>query len=55
MPEPLEQGEIDAISADADRFISELDEESGFGSGLRAAIERRHQYRRDFLGILEVG
>jgi hypothetical protein len=28
MPEPLQQGEIDAISADADRFISELDEES---------------------------
>jgi hypothetical protein len=26
----------------------ELHEESGFGSGLRAAIERRHRYRRDF-------
>ena len=26
----------------------ELDEEAGFGSGLRAAIERRHRYRRDF-------
>jgi hypothetical protein len=25
-----------------------VDEESGFGSGLRAAIERRHRYRRDF-------
>jgi hypothetical protein len=25
-----------------------IDEESGFGSGLRAAIERRHRYRRDF-------
>ncbi len=28
MPEPLEQREIDALSADADRFIAELDEES---------------------------
>jgi hypothetical protein len=28
---------------------AELDEDAGFGSGLRAAIERRHQYRRDFL------
>lgn len=26
----------------------ELDEEAGFGSGLRAAIERRHRYRREF-------
>jgi hypothetical protein len=26
----------------------DLDEEAGFGSGLRAAIERRHRYRRDF-------
>jgi hypothetical protein len=28
MPEPLEQPEIDALSADADRFIAELEEES---------------------------
>ena len=28
MPEPLEQREIDALSAEADRFIAELDEES---------------------------
>jgi hypothetical protein len=28
MPGPLQQGEIDALSADADRFIAELDEES---------------------------
>jgi hypothetical protein len=28
MAEPLEQGEIDALSADAERFIAELDEES---------------------------
>lgn len=26
----------------------ELEEEEGFGSGLRAAIERRHRYRRAF-------
>jgi hypothetical protein len=26
----------------------ELDEEAGFGSGLRAAIERRHRDRREF-------
>jgi hypothetical protein len=26
----------------------ELAEERGFGSGLRAEIERRHRYRRDF-------
>jgi type IV pilus assembly protein PilB len=26
----------------------DLVEEAGFGSGLRAAIERRHRYRRDF-------
>jgi len=28
MPEPLQQGEIDAISAEADRFIAEMDEET---------------------------
>ena len=28
---------------------TELDKEAGFGTGLRAAIERRHRYRRDFL------
>ena len=26
----------------------DLDEEAGFGSGLRAEIERRHRWRRDF-------
>jgi hypothetical protein len=26
----------------------DLDEEAGFGSGLRAAIEQRHRLRRDF-------
>jgi hypothetical protein len=30
---------------------TELDEESGYGTGLRAAIERRHRYRRDFLAV----
>jgi hypothetical protein len=38
--------------AELDRAIAtqsglELDEEAGFGSGLRAAIERRHRDRRD--------
>jgi hypothetical protein len=28
MPGPLQQGEIDALSADADRFLAELDEET---------------------------
>lgn len=31
----------------AEQAGAELDEETGFGSGLRAAIERRHRYRRD--------
>jgi hypothetical protein len=26
----------------------DLDEEAGFGTGLRAAIERRHRFRRRF-------
>jgi len=30
---------------------TELQEEMGFGSGLRAAIERRHGYRRDFQAV----
>jgi len=30
---------------------AELEEESGFGSGLRAAIERRHGWRRDFQAV----
>ena len=28
-----------------------LEEESGFGTGLRAAIERRHGYRRDLQAV----
>jgi hypothetical protein len=49
MPEPLQQGEIDALSADADRFISELDEESYLHfAGLKetydiAPIYERHE------------
>ena len=30
---------------------TELDEEIGYGTGLRAAIERRHRYRRDFQAV----
>ena len=49
MAEPLQQGEIDALSADADRFISELDEESYLHfAGLKetydiAPIYERHE------------
>jgi hypothetical protein len=32
----------------ADQSGVDLDEEAGFGSGLRAAIEHRHRMRRDF-------
>ena len=49
MTEPLQQGTIDALSADADRFISELDEESYLHfAGLKetydiAPIYERHE------------
>jgi hypothetical protein len=49
MAEPLQQGEIEALSADADRFISELDEESYLHfAGLKetyalAPIYERHE------------
>jgi hypothetical protein len=47
MPEPLQQGEIDAISADADRFISELDEESYLHyAGLKETFELGPIYER---------
>jgi hypothetical protein len=47
MPEPLQQGEIDAISADADRFISELDEESYLHfAGLKETYEIAPIYER---------
>ena len=47
MPEPLQQREIDAISADADRFISELDEESYLHfAGLKETYELAPIYER---------
>ena len=47
----LERGAI--CRPELDRAIAgqeglDLDEEIGFGSGLRAEIERRHRLRRDF-------
>lgn len=30
---------------------TQLPEEAGFGSGLRAAIEQRHRWRRDFQAV----
>jgi hypothetical protein len=35
----------------AEQGGSQLEEESGFGTGLRAAIERRHSWRRDFQAV----
>jgi hypothetical protein len=47
MPEPLQQREIDAISADADRFISELDEEAYLHfAGLKETYEIAPIYER---------
>jgi hypothetical protein len=49
MAEPLQQGEIDALSAEADRFIAELDEETYLHfAGLKetydlASIYERHE------------
>jgi hypothetical protein len=49
MAEPLQQGEIDALSAEADRFLAELDEESYLHfAGLKetydiASIYERHE------------
>ena len=49
MPEPLQQGEIEALSADADRFLAEIDEESYLHfAGLKetydiAPIYERHE------------
>jgi hypothetical protein len=50
----LERGLI--CKPELDRAVAwqagkELDEESGFGTGLRAAIERRHRWRRDFQAV----
>jgi hypothetical protein len=47
MAEPLQQGEIDAISADADRFISALDEEAYLHfAGLKETYEIGPIYER---------
>jgi len=47
MAEPLQQGEIDAISAEADRFIAEMDEESYLHfSGQKETYELAPIYER---------
>jgi hypothetical protein len=47
MPEALQQGEIDALSADADRFIAELDEETYLHfAGLKETYDLAPIYER---------
>jgi hypothetical protein len=47
MPDPLQQGEIDAISAEADRFIAEMDEETYLHfSGQKETYELAPIYER---------
>src|SRR5690242_363214 len=47
MPGPLQQGEIDALSADADRFLAEMDEESYLHfSGQKETYELAPIYER---------
>ena len=47
MAQPLQQGEIDALSADADRFIAELDEESYLHfAGLKETYDLAPIYER---------
>jgi hypothetical protein len=47
MAEPLQQGEIDALSADADRFLAELDEENYLHfAGLKETLELEPIYER---------
>jgi len=47
MAEPLQQGEIDALSAEAERFIAELDEESYLHfAGLKETYELAPIYER---------
>ena len=47
MPEPLGQGEIEALSADADRFVAELDEEAyRHYAGLKETFEIAPIYER---------
>jgi hypothetical protein len=61
MPEPLEQGEIDALSADADRFLAEMDEETYLHfSGQKetyelAAIYERHERLTELDTALALG
>ena len=47
MPEPLQQQEIEALSADADRFLAELDEESYLHfAGLKETFDLAPIYER---------
>ena len=47
MAEPLQQGEIDALSADADRFLAELDEETYLHfAGLKETYDLAPIYER---------
>jgi hypothetical protein len=47
MPEPLQQGEIDALSAEADRFLAEMDEETYLHfSGQKETYELAPIYER---------
>ena len=61
MEEPLQQGEIDALSADADRFLAELDEETYLHfAGLKdtyelAPIYARHEELTKLETALSVG
>jgi hypothetical protein len=61
MPEALQQGEIDALSADADRFIAELDEETYLHfAGLKetydlAPIYERHERLTELDTALALG
>jgi hypothetical protein len=61
MPEPLQQGEIEALSADADRFLAEMDEETYLHfSGQKetyelAAIYERHERLTELDTALALG
>src|SRR5581483_2988059 len=47
MPGPLDQREVDALSADADRFLAELDEESYLHfAGLKETYDLAPIYER---------
>jgi hypothetical protein len=61
MAEPLQQGEIDGLSAEADRFLAELDEESYLHfAGLKetydlAPIYERHERLTELDTALALG